>query len=130
MGLAERRAIVKLQTETLPKAQAELDAIAGTHVELAVDWDSYAEQDVTVIERQLPAYGLDEVLKTFSSLCRDQLGKDAVRVGVEKVQLRCPAKGADIALLFENKVLTVLVGEESYGYWLAEKITPFMESKL
>ena len=39
----------------LTQCQAEMDSLAGTHIELVVDWESYAGQALSVIEQQSSA---------------------------------------------------------------------------
>jgi hypothetical protein len=131
MGLAEKRAIAKIKTEALPRFQAEIDGIAGTHIELTVDWDSYAEQELRVIEEHVPERGLAEIVKAIGFICRDDLGKEALRESLQKVELRCPPRSQSNELKFEDKVLTVLLGDPSVtGCWPGDRIATFVEEKL
>ena len=131
MGLTQKRAIAQLQEETLPKYQAELDAAVGAHIELAPLWESYADQDASVIERHLPNYGLAEVVKGIALVCKDELGKSAVQEAVTKVELRYPQQGQENVLALEGKVLTILLGDPGRtGYWPGDRIAQFLEKKL
>ncbi len=131
MGLPEKRAIAKINTETLPKFQSLLDAAAGTHLELWIDWESYAEQPIEVIEVHVPERGLTEIVKCVELVCQDELGKSALQEGLTRVVLRCPSKGQPNTLSLEDKTLTVLLGDPlDTGYWPADRLVEFIEAKL
>ena len=131
MGLAQKRALQKLKEDVYPKHKAALDAAVGKDVEFAVHWDSYNEQDLSVIENALEVYGLAQIPRAFELVCKDDLGKGAVQEAVKKVELFSIAGSDDNALQFSDGVLKVGLGDPSYtGYWSSDRIAEFLEEKL
>ena len=104
MGLAEKRAMEAAKV-WLPKRETELKEICGGAVPYEVDWSSF-ETDAKGIE-WLENNGPQQVSMAFRGICRDEVGKQAVREGVKKVVLKNAAKVEEKAVSFAGGVLTL-----------------------
>ena len=86
MGLEEKRLVKQLKEEVVPKYEKELQEIAGNQISYDLDWDSFADDmdALNYVESRI----LTEVSNAFRDLCKDDLGKDAVKESVKKVNVK------------------------------------------
>ncbi|MEM6994330.1 MAG: hypothetical protein AAF721_27695 [Myxococcota bacterium] len=105
MGLAERRAIKKFEDEHFPKYKEQIDAVAGFDVEVHVEWGTLAADDYAhLYDEALPKVYFEPVIEALREICIDELGKDALREGLRRVDLKWSGSKR---LGFEGGVLTV-----------------------
>jgi hypothetical protein len=130
MGLQEKRAIKAAEDGWLPKRQSELDGLAGTSVPFEIDWDSF-EGDVKGIE-WLEANGPAQVINAFRVLCKDELGKEAVKESVKSVSFKNVLAKDDKSLTFEGGVLALscAFSQSPGGRYGDREIRTLLESKL
>lgn len=110
MGLAERRATKTFQDKSYPALKADIEKLAGFPVPLEINWeqlakDSYAD---TYEEAWRKVYFVP-VCDALKSVCRDELGKDALKAGLKKI-LFCNTKdtySAESAVSFTGGELTI-----------------------
>ncbi len=110
MGLAERRAVKAFQEETYPALAKQIETAAGKEIDMEVKWDTLAEEDRSHLYQECwPDVYFNPLIKALESICGDDMGKEAVAEGLEKVVIQnelntaSPSKWAS----FENKVLTL-----------------------
>jgi hypothetical protein len=103
MGLNERRKMKELQEVTLPARVKEIEEICGKAIAYDVDWDSLADDaEALNFLDNLSCHRLNMALRT---LCVDDLGKQAVREGLQRVRLQNVKDKASMKLAFAGGVL-------------------------
>jgi hypothetical protein len=103
MGLNERRKMKELQDVTFPARVEEIKEICGAPIPYEVDWDSLADdaEALNFIDN-LSCHRLNMALRV---ICRDELGKAAVRDGLKLVKLKNVKDKAAMHLGFQNGAL-------------------------
>jgi hypothetical protein len=131
VGLAERRAIKKFEDELYPELKAQIDAVAGFSVDMNVDWATLAEADYAhLYDEALPKVYFTPILEALREVCVDQMGKDALKEGLKRVDVRWSGQKQ---LDFADGVLTVDHSPVSnIDYWEERKkeLQKALESKL
>ena len=103
MGLNERRKIKELQETTFPGRVKEIEEICGKAIPYDVDWDSLADDmDGLNFIDNISCHRLNMALRM---ICRDDLGKEAVRDGLKLIRLKNVKDKAAMRLTFEAGVL-------------------------
>lgn len=110
MGLAERRAAKEFQDKNLPALQTEIQKLAGNAVPIEVNWDQLATpEQASLYAESWPELYFKPVIEALRQITRDQMGKDAVKGGLKKVEIR-NSKGAfspHNAITFDNGTLAI-----------------------
>src|SRR6476661_10513319 len=103
MGLAERRKIKELEESTLPGRVREIEEICGKAIPYEVDWESLAEdmEGLNFIDN-LSCHRLNMALRV---ICQDDLGREAVRDGLQLVKLANVADPSSMRISFDKGVL-------------------------
>lgn len=103
MGLNERRKIKELQETTLPERVREIQEICGKAVPYEVDWESLADdaEGLNFLDN-ISCHRLNMALRT---ICVDEMGKEAVRDGLNLIKLRNVRDKAQMKLSFDGGVL-------------------------
>ena len=103
MGLNERRKIKELQDVTFPERVKEIEEICGKAIPYEVDWDSLADdaEGLNFIDN-LSCHRLNMALRV---ICRDDMGKQAVRDGLKLVKLKNVREKAAMKITFDGGVL-------------------------
>ncbi len=131
MGLQERRLIQQHTNTLLPQVQADLKQACGGDIEVVVEWEGF-ENDMAALER-LSSQCFDRLVKAIEWVCRDDLGKTALREKVQRVVVRNVGTAAERDLLLSDGVLTV-AGMWSSAYWDGlydqNEYHKFLESRL
>ncbi len=110
MGLAERRATKEFQDNHFPAHKAAIDRAAGFEVELEVRWETLARDGMAHLYLESwPKLYFIPVERAFKDICRDELGRDALRAQLKKVRVQSTNGNftADYWSHFENGVLTL-----------------------
>src|SRR3954451_17542403 len=103
MGLNERRKIKDLQDVTLPERVREIEEICGKPIPYEVDWDSLADDAEALNFRDnLSCHRLNMALRT---ICVDDLGKEAVREGLQLIKLKNVKDKNEMKATFDSGVL-------------------------
>lgn len=104
MGLEDRRKIKAYTEQDIPAAEEELSRLCGGKIKVEADWESF-----TTDPESLPYFGtaLNVIGKAFAHLCRDELGQDAVKQGIQKVVIKNLAKASGNFIKLEKKILKV-----------------------
>lgn len=103
MGLNERRKIKELQDVTFPERVKEIEEICGKAIPYEVDWDSLADdaEGLNFIDN-LSCHRLNMALRV---ICRDDMGKQAVRDGLKLIKLKNVKDKAAMKISFDDGVL-------------------------
>lgn len=103
MGLNERRKIKELQDSVFPGRVKEIEEICGAPIPYEVDWDSFATdlEGLNFLDNG-SCHRLNMALRT---ICRDDLGKEAVRDGLKLIKLRNVASAAEMKIGYADGVL-------------------------
>jgi hypothetical protein len=103
MGLNERRKIKELQDTTLPGRVKEIEEICGKAIPYEVDWDSLADDaEALNFLDNISCHRLNMALRT---ICVDDLGKEAVRDGLERIKLKNVKDKNEMRATFDGAVL-------------------------
>ena len=103
MGLEERRRIKELQDVTFPERVREIEEICGKPIQYEVDWDSLASDaaGLNFIDN-LSCHRLNMALRM---ICQDDLGREAVRDGLQLIKLKNVADTGSMSISFTDGVL-------------------------
>jgi hypothetical protein len=89
MGLTERRATKEFQDKQLPGLQAEIHKIVGFAVPLEIEWNQLAvEGESNHYAAAWPELYFKPVIEGLRQIARDDMGKEAVKAGLKKIELR------------------------------------------
>jgi hypothetical protein len=103
MGLAERRKIKEIQDVTLPGRVKDIEEICGTPIPYEVDWDSFSN-DLEALT-WMDDISCNRLNMTLRGICRDDIGKQAVRDGLKKIKLKNVKTAAEMYIAFDGGVL-------------------------
>lgn len=103
MGLNERRKIKELQDTTLPERVKEIEEICGKAIPYEVDWDSLSDdaQGLNFFDNMSP----HRINMALRAICLDDMGKEAVRDGLQLIRLKNVKDKADMQMTFKDGVL-------------------------
>ena len=103
MGLNERRKIKDLQDTTFPDRVKEIEEICGKPIPYDVDWNSLADdlEALNFIDN-ISCHRLNMALR---AICLDDMGKEAVREGLNLIKLKNVKEKPAMQLAFDGGVL-------------------------
>lgn len=103
MGLNERRKIKELQDTTLPGRVKEIEEICGKAIPYEVEWESLADdaEGLNFLDN-ISCHRLNMALRV---ICRDDMGKEAVRDGLKLIKLKNVKDKAAMKITFDGGVL-------------------------
>jgi hypothetical protein len=110
MGLAQKRIVQEFQTTKFSKWKSEFDAIVGCEIPMEVKWDTLQSDKYDKQDQYFAWYDavyFRPLKDVFTSICKDQMGKDAVKAGVKKIVIDGTKGHAPEHTTFANGVLTV-----------------------
>lgn len=103
MGLEEKKLTKKIEDENFTAFKVEMKKVCGAEIAIDVDWNTHATMDSI---RHIPGNALGRVRTALLDICKDQMGKDAVRDGIKKLTLKyVPAAEKKIELSGQNLTL-------------------------
>lgn len=120
MGLAERRRIAVIKDSHGPRFQNELNAAIGFELPFEIDVATIPENSTILdcYDYYYESYGPGMVVTIFKDLCKDDLGKEAVKAKIKKIVFqntaKTPEEAGDKDLKLEGG--TLFVRESFYGY--------------
>ena len=127
MGLNERRKMEELKTTTFPARVKEIEEICGKPIPYEVDWDSVGnDPEALNFIDNISCHRLNMALR---GICRDELGKQAVRDGLRLVKLKSVK---DKSITFEAGVLEMgcVYAKHLDGAFNDQEISNLLVSKL
>ena len=130
MGLNEKRKIKELQEEVLPGRVQEIEEICGKPVAYEVDWESL-ESDLEGLNflDNLSCHRLNMALRT---ICIDEMGKEAVRDGLNLVKLKNVPDKDSMKISFDGGVLEMhcAYAQRTEGMFSDNEIREILLAKL
>src|SRR5688500_13692457 len=110
MGLAERRAAKKFETESYPRLKKDVNDAAGYDVPMEVEWDTLAiDEQSHLYDEYWPQVYFQPLKTALKEICQDDMGKEALKGALKKIIIRNTKNtsyGASIAT-FDKGVLTL-----------------------
>jgi hypothetical protein len=90
MGLAQKRIAKEFEDKEFPAWKAEFDAIVGFNMSMEVHWDTMQHEDYGQNYRDdyfkwYKQVYFKPLAEAFRKICRDDMGKAAVKDGVKKI---------------------------------------------
>lgn len=110
MGLAERRASKEFQDNDFPALRNEIHELAGFPVPVEVSWDQLAVEGQTGYYKEAwTEVFFKPVIEALRQIGRDDMGKEALKSGLKKIEFRNSADAASpsSAITFENGELVI-----------------------
>lgn len=109
MGLAERRGVKAYQDSVYPTWKAAMDSAAGFEVPIEVEWSSLgADGYAHMYEEAFTKVYFEPLVAALQDICRDELGRDALREGLKKLVIRNEGGlYGGSAFSFENGIFTI-----------------------
>ncbi len=96
MGLAERRATLEFQNNSYPTLKQRIDEAAGFDVPLDIDWASIAQpNDASWYQEGWTKIYFEPVIEAFKTICVDDLGRQALKESLKKVEIRNSGEFSD-----------------------------------
>jgi hypothetical protein len=111
MGLREKRRIAELNDEVVLDLIGQTKTLTGAEIPWEVDWESFASsmEALDNIEHQ----GLRRISGAINTICRDKIGKDAIREGLKKIVVKNAEDAGQKKIVFKDGILEVI------GAWAA-----------
>jgi hypothetical protein len=115
LGLAERRGLATYREQIFPGLLQEIHAAAGFELPVEVMWDTLAVQGQGARYNE-PGFFTDiyfrPLILALQQITRDQMGKDALKAGLQRVVVRfdpasAPASNWPNGLSFTGGTLTI-----------------------
>ncbi len=109
MGLAERRAAADFQTNAFPSLKRQIDDAAGFEVPMEIDWQAIAQpNDQHLYNEYWTKIYFEPLIGAFQRICADDIGKEALKGGLKKVEITNTNQYSDRRAFFlENGVLKI-----------------------
>ena len=95
MGLAERRVATDFETNHYPALKKKIDEAAGFEVPMEVKWNTLADGDPRFVKGWTdgwPKIYFAPIIEAFKLICRDQMGKDALRSALKQIVIQNTTK--------------------------------------
>ncbi len=127
MGLNERRKIKELQDTTFPGRVKEIEEICGKAIPYEVDWDSFDDFDSLNFLDNCSCHRLNMALRV---ICQDDMGKQAVREGLNWIKLKNVKDKAAMKLSFDAGVLEMHNAYAQKEYYSDNEIRALLVEKL
>lgn len=131
MGLAEKRWAAEKKKTDEPALVSQIKATLGFDVPVEIDWDGFSQDlnDVGYIAHE--SYGVQNLVKALGTITVDDLGKEAIKGALKKIQIQA-AKPGDTSFSFEAGVIVwkAYFGSSSDGYIYADAMQKKLEAAL
>lgn len=131
MGLDEKRLIKELQDTAIPGFESWTEELCGAKVKVDVDWKSFETDNEGL--RGFNLYVLERMQTALESICQDDIGKDGVKSGLKKYQVKNISEPSKKKISFDKGVFKI---EGSFGAGFGEgafhdsEIRELIEGKL
>lgn len=131
MGLAEKRIAEGIKTTKLPKFESDLQGFAGFPMEVTFDWASLTAFDSYPLSR-LENYVLRDVSEAIEKICKDDLGKEALKESIAKIHIVNTDQAEAFGIELKDSVLTLTerLAGGTFSYHDTNMIVDYIESVL
>ncbi|QCE41813.1 hypothetical protein [Psychroserpens sp. NJDZ02] len=131
MGLQEKKAIRMVEEQYLADYQKEINEAAGKELPITINWDTFELDYIKFV----PSVCLHRLTDGLTSICADDLGKEAVQEGINTIVVNCiPNEGAEEkkSLKIEDGVFTLTAcwGGHHSGCFPDIALKTFIENNL
>lgn len=120
MGLEEKRRLAAIRENHIPRFASEMKTACGFDLPFEINVATFPENKTILdcYDYYFESYGPGLVITVFKDLCKDNLGKDAVKEKIKKVIFENTAKTPEDKGGKEVKIEngTLFVRESFYGY--------------
>ena len=103
MGLVERRKIKEIEDTVIPGRMADFVEICGKEIPCEIDWESFAN-DLEGLNF-LDNISFHRTNMALRVICCDEMGKEAVREGVNMIKLKNVPSKDQMSISFDKGVL-------------------------
>ncbi|HYI01049.1 hypothetical protein [Hyalangium sp.] len=108
MGLAEKRALAAYQKDHFPAWKQKLNGVCGFELEYDVAWDQLAKDGYSPEYTAMFDYNFFQPLeKSLASICQDDLGREALKAKIKKVQITSTRSWSSMEVSVEGDILKV-----------------------
>ncbi|MFM9951946.1 MAG: hypothetical protein ACKV1O_28710 [Saprospiraceae bacterium] len=131
MGLQEKRLAKNIQDNVLPGFIAELTAIGGFEPSLEINWETFIAYDEYPLTR-LEGDVLPGLLEVFKSICRDDMGREALQSALKTIRLENTDDESAVELRFADSELyhKMQLAGGTYRRFSEEQIIALLEKSL
>ncbi len=131
MGLQEKRVAKNLQDNVIPGFVAELKSIAGFDPSLNIAWDTFTAYDEYPLSR-LEGDILPGLLEVFKSICRDDMGREALQSALKTIRLENTDDQEAVEIRFADGELyhKMQLAGGTYSRYAPEQIISLLEKAL
>ena len=128
MGLEDKRFKKHLETETLPDIAKQLAEIAGTDIEIDIDWESFStKESMQEIEHQV----FGRVLESMQAVAVDDIGREALQESMKSVSVKNLESKDNRSCTFEAGTLMLQTDwTDFWSIFSAEDIKGILEESL
>lgn len=136
MGLAQKRIVAEYQNTAYGKWKEEFDKVVGFSVPMDVKWETMQSEDYQGRDEYFTWYNavyFEPLMRVFKNICKDQLGKDAVKSAVKKIVIDGSEGYRPFHSTYEDGVFTLRHQFHTNIPQLEERVetwTKLIESKL
>jgi hypothetical protein len=108
MGLAEKRAMASYQKDKFPAWQQKLNGVCGFELTYEVSWDQLSKDGYAPEFNNMFDYNFFVPLeRALQSICQDDLGRDALKAKIKKVQITSTRSWSSLEAKVEGDTLKV-----------------------
>lgn len=131
MGLAEKRLAKHIQDNVLPGFMEQVKSITGFEPMLEINWDTFTAYDEYPLSR-LENDILPSLIEVFQSICRDDLGREALQSALKTIRLENTDDDNAVEVSFSDGVLyhRMQLAGGTYSRYSADHIIALLEKAL
>ncbi|MDX2282286.1 MAG: hypothetical protein NW218_22035 [Saprospiraceae bacterium] len=131
MGLQEKRLAKNIQDNVLPGFLEAVKTITGFEPKLDINWDSFIAYDEYPLSR-LEGDIFPSLLEVFQSICRDEMGREALKSALKSIRLENTDDEEGVELRFADGELyhRMQLAGGTYRRHGADQIISLLEKSL
>jgi len=134
-GLKERRVITDFSTNLFPDLKKEIQAAAGSDVDVEVIWEHMYHQtaDASYWSENMKKVYFEPMVMALKSICADDMGREALSAKITKIRFVNTKGGYSKCCSLDGSALVFDHAPDSnvdYGKDRAKEIQDFLESNL
>jgi hypothetical protein len=102
-GLEEKRMQQDYTKTKIPEAVARVKEVCGADIKIEVDWGSFKEKAAF----ESFEYALTQSVGALEEVCKDDIGKEAVKKDVKKIAIKNVTDAKDVKTSFKGGTVNV-----------------------
>ncbi len=108
LSMEAKRAMKHFQEDQMPWFLGEIKRVCGYDITVDVDWSTFTtDESIRSLGSNRGVGSSNEMAEGFHTLCRDAVGKDAMKTKVTKISFKNISDKANKKIYLEGKVLHV-----------------------